>query len=198
MKSVLFSTLMLVCGTFGLFGAKPAKATVPDTQTSAQGPYTIGPGDVLQINVYHETEASVPSVAVRSDGVISVPLVKEVSAGGLTPKQLEAVLTEKLSKYIRDADVTVIVKEVHSEKVFLIGGVRKEGAVVMSGPMTVLQAISASGGFTDYAKRKKIYILRQEGDKQTRLPFDYDAVIKGTRPEANIVLRPGDTVVVPQ
>jgi polysaccharide biosynthesis/export protein len=165
----------------------------------ASGPrYVIGPGDVLAINVWKEPEASLPSVVVRPDGFISVPMVKEVEAAGLTPVELEKELSTKFAHFFREADISVIVKEVHSEKVYLIGAVKKEGPITVKAPLTVLQAVAEAGGLTDYAKRGKIYILRRENGKEVRLPFDYSAVIQGKRSEQNIVLLPGDTVVVPQ
>jgi polysaccharide export outer membrane protein len=167
-------------------------ATVPGIS------YRIGAGDILQINVLKEPDASVAAVSVRSDGVISLPYLKDVHAAGLTPRELEATLTGKLARFIREPDVTVVVKEIHSEMVYLIGAVRKEGAVRLSGPLTVLQAVANAGGLTDYAKRSKIYILRMEHSKQVRIPFDYSAVVKGDRLQDNILLRPGDTIVVPQ
>lgn len=159
--------------------------------------YRIGAGDVLQIVVWKEPDASVPQVVVRADGKISVPLIKEVDVVGLTPAQLEKLLAEKLSKMINGPDVTVVPKEIHSLKVYLSGAVKKEGPVPLLTPMTVLQAINEAGGLTDYAKRKKIYILRQENGKQMRLPFDYTAVIKGEQPAQNLMLLPNDMIVVP-
>jgi polysaccharide export outer membrane protein len=159
--------------------------------------YRIGTGDVLQILVWKEPDVSVPNVVVRTDGKITVPLVKEIEVAGLTPQELEKILIEKLSKFIRGVDVTVVPKEIVSQKVFILGAVRKEGPVPIQSAMTVLQAINAAGGLTDYAKKKKIYILRNENGKQQRLPFDYQAVIRGERPEQNILVRPEDTIVVP-
>jgi polysaccharide export outer membrane protein len=159
--------------------------------------YRIGAGDVLQIAVWKEADASVPEVVVRADGKISVPLVKEVDVLGLTPKDLEKLLTEKLSRLINDPDVTVVAKQINSLKVYLAGAVRKEGPVPLLGPKTVLQAINEAGGLTEYAKKKKIYVLRPEGGKQVRLPFNYEDVIKGERPEQNILLKPNDMIVVP-
>jgi polysaccharide export outer membrane protein len=170
----------------------------PASNSSPSAGYVIGAGDVLQINILKEPDASVAAATVRSDGVISVPIIKEVSVLGLTPRALEALLTQKFSTLIRDADVTVIVKEIHSEKVYLVGAVRKEGPISLRAPISVLQAIAEGGGLTDYAKRNKLYILRQESAKQIRIPFDYRAVIKGEHTEENIMLRPGDTIVVPQ
>ncbi len=153
---------------------------------------------MLAINVFKEPEASVPSIVVRPDGFISLPMVKEVEAAGLTPVELEKVLSQKFARFLRDADVAVIVKEVHSEKVYVIGAVKKEGPITIRAPLTVLQAIAEAGGLTDYARRGKLYILRRENGKEIQLPFQYSAVIRGEHSEQNIVLQPGDTVVVPQ
>jgi polysaccharide biosynthesis/export protein len=181
--------------------AQPNRIAPTSTAAPGGGPargYLIGPGDVLQVIVLKEPETSAAAVVVRSDGMISLPLIKEVSAAGMTPRNLEQLITQRLSKLIRDADVTVLVKEIHSEKIYMIGAVRKEGPIVLQGTLTILQAISEAGGFTDYAKRSRIYVLRQETGNQVRLPFDYKAVIRGDHPEENIALLPGDTVVVPQ
>jgi polysaccharide export outer membrane protein len=160
--------------------------------------YRIGAGDVLQVVVWKEPDASVPAAMVRSDGRITLPLVKEIYVLGLTPAELERSLTEKLGKYVVGADVTVVPSQIVSNKIYLIGGVRREGPVVLSRSMTVLQAITEAGGVTDYAKTKRIYVLRNQDGKQVRLPFDYNAVIKGERIEQNITLMPDDTVVVPR
>ena len=116
---------------------------------------------------------------------------------GLTPKQAETLITEQLGKFINGADVTVVVAEINSKKVYLVGAVKKEGPLSYTYRMSVMQAISEGGGLTDYAKRKKIYVLRTENGRQFRLPFNYDAVLKGEHMELNIPLLPGDTVVVP-
>lgn len=177
---------------------KPGKEdmTVLQGQKLPEG-YRIGAGDVLQIVVWKEPDASVPEVVVRADGKISVPLIKEVEVVGLTPRELENVLTERLGKLINGPDVTVVAREIHSLKVYLSGAVRREGPIPLLTPMTVLQAINEAGGLTDYAKRRKIYILRQENGRQVKLPFDYQAVIKGEQPSQNIFVRPNDIVVVP-
>ena len=159
--------------------------------------YRIGGGDVLQVHVWKEPDASVPSVVVRPDGMISLPLVKDVSVLGLTPKQAEVTIAKELRGFIMDADVTVVVAEINSKKVYLVGALKKEGPVAYTYRMSVMQAISEGGGLTDYAKRKKIYVLRNENGRQSRLPFNYDAVIKGEHMEMNIALLPDDTVVVP-
>ncbi len=117
---------------------------------------------------------------------------------GLTPTELEKILTAKLSQLIRGADVTVVVKEIRSKKVYLVGAVKKEGPIPLLSSMTVLQVLSEAGGLSEYAKKKKIYVLRTENGKQVRLPFDYAAAIKGEHVEQNIQVQPDDTIVVPQ
>ena len=159
--------------------------------------YLIGEGDVLQVSVWGEPAASVQSATVRPDGKISMPLIKEVAVAGLTPAQVEATIQEQLSKIIRAPDVTVIVAQINSKKIFLTGAVKREGPLKYTYRMTVLQAISEAGGLTDYAKRKNIYVLHNENGRQYRLPFNYISVLKGESMEQNIMLSPGDTIVVP-
>lgn len=175
---------------------KAGKAAV--TAGPAHAGYHIGPGDVLQITVWKEPDASAPEVVVRSDGMISLPLVREVQVQGLSPEELENLLTAKYSKLIHEPDVSVIVREIHSEVVYFLGGVKKEGPIPIQGTMTVLQAVARAGGLTDYAKRNKMYVLRQDNGTQQKIPVRYDQVLKGDHMEENISLRPGDTVVVPQ
>src|SRR5262249_3789191 len=140
--------------------------------------YVIGSGDVLQISVWKEPDASVPSVVVRPDGKIAMPLLKEVEVVGLTPSQGERVITDRLSRLINGADVTVVVTTINSKKVYVVGAARREGPLPYTYRMSVMQAISEAGGLNDYAKRKKIYILRTENGKDYRLPFNYDEVIR--------------------
>jgi len=161
------------------------------------GEYRIGAGDVLQIVVWREPDASLPGATVRVDGKITVPLIGEVNAAGLTPTELKDLLVEKFSHYINNPVVTVDAREIHSRKIYLVGNVKKEGPVPLSQPMTVLQAINEAGGLGDWANKKKIYVLRKIDGKQVKLPFDYSAVIKGQHLEQNITLLPDDTIVVP-
>jgi polysaccharide export outer membrane protein len=159
--------------------------------------YIIGEGDVLQISVWGEAAASTNGV-VRPDGMITIPLIKDVHVAGLSPAEVERVVTELLSKQIKAADVTVIVSQINSKKIFVVGGgVKKEGPLAYTHPMTIMQALSEAGGLTDYAKRKKIYVLRNENGRQYKLSFDYDAVLNGEHMELNIPLLPNDTLVVP-
>jgi polysaccharide export outer membrane protein len=175
--------------------------TRPDSAVSGTVPpvpyeYRIGAGDALEISVWKEPEASA-KVMVRPDGVISTPLIKEIQVAGLTPKQAETLITEKLVKVIQEPDVTVVVIGMNSKKIYAIGAVKKEGPIPYTYSMTVMQAISEAGGLTDYAKRNKISVLRNENGKETKFPFRYDEVIKGNHMELNILLLPGDTLVVP-
>lgn len=189
-------------------GETPAASATPAGNDGGSAPkaiqrnvpeeYRIGEGDVIQVSVWGEREASVGSVVVRPDGMITMPLLKDVRVAGLTPGEAEKVIAEPLSKLIKTADVTVIINQINSKKIFMVGGgIKKEGPLPYTYRMTVMQAISEAGGMTDYAKRKKIYVLRNENGRQFKLPFDYDAVLNGKRMEMNHILLPGDTLVVP-
>jgi polysaccharide export outer membrane protein len=155
----------------------------------------IGADDTLHISVWKEPDLSA-TLPVRPDGKISLPLLNDVPAAGLTPMQLAASITEKLKKYIADPRVTVVVTAMNSRRIFVTGEVVHSGAIPLLPNMTVLQALS-SAGFTQFANVKGIYLLRTENGRQVKLPFNYKEVVKGNHPEQNIMLKPGDTVVVP-
>jgi polysaccharide export outer membrane protein len=157
--------------------------------------YIIGSDDTLHISVWKEVDLT-ETVPVRPDGKISMPLLGDVAAAGMTPKQLQDSITEKLKKYIADPRVTVVVNSMNSRRVFVTGEVVHTGSVVLLPNMTVLQALS-SAGFTQYANLKGIYVLRMENGKQVKYPFNYKDVVKGKHTEQNILLKRGDTVVVP-
>ena len=167
--------------------AKPAGAGVPD--------YVLGSDDQLHITVWKETNLT-ETLPVRPDGKISLPLINDIQAAGLTPMELRESITEKLKKYIADPRVTVVVTAMNSRRVFVSGEVVHTGAMPLLPNMTMLQALAAAG-FTQFANLKGIYVLRMENGKQVKLPFNYKEVIKGNHPEQNIPLKPGDTVVVP-
>lgn len=160
--------------------------------------YRIGPGDVLRVVVWKEPDAGVDAVTVQLDGMVSLPLIGQVTAGGLTPIELQRSIAERFSSIILDPRVSVIVTETVNLKVYVLGEVRREGSLRLQTPLTVLQALAEAGGLTDYAHRKNIYILRKSGGRQLTLPFDYNAVVKGRKMEQNVTLLPGDTVVVPR
>lgn len=158
--------------------------------------YIIGEQDSLAITVWKEKEIS-GGVVVRPDGKITVPLAGEIMVVGMTPVQLQDVLAEKLKPFVTVPQVTVAVTDIRSRKVYLIGKAVREGTFTINSSTTVLQIIAQVGGLKDFAKRKKIYILRQHGNEQLRFPFNFDDVIRGRHTEQNILLEPGDTIVVP-
>jgi len=166
----------------------PAAAATPSD-------YVIGSEDTLHVSVWKEPDLTA-TLPVRPDGKISLPLLNDVQAAGLTPMQLAADLTTRLKKYVAEPQVTVVVTQMNSQKVFLLGEVLHTGAVPLLPNMTVLQVLSTAG-FSQFANTKGIYILRTENGKQEKLPFNYKAVVKGDHMEQNILLKPGDTVVVP-
>jgi len=167
----------------------------PVSNAAARPDYVIGPDDTLHVSVWKEPDLTA-TLPVRPDGKISLPLLNDVTAAGLTPMQLADSITEKLKKFIADPRVTVVVTAMNSQRIFVTGEVTHSGAMPLLPNMTMLQALSAAG-FTQFANVKGIYLLRMENGKQTKLPFNYKEVVKGRRPEQNIQLRPGDTVVVP-
>jgi polysaccharide export outer membrane protein len=175
--------------------ASANKETMPKPATTDPD-YLIGLGDVLSVNVWKEPEVS-SSVPVRPDGKISLPLVNDIQASGLTPMQLGQEIRERLRKYIEDPQVTVVVTAVNSRMVYLVGEVARPGSFALLPNMTVLQALSAAGGVSQFADSKNIYVLRNENGKPRRIPFNYKEALKGERPEQNIQLVPGDTIVVP-
>lgn len=158
--------------------------------------YRIGPEDVLKIDVWKEQDFST-TIPVRADGQISMPLLNDVQAAGLTPQELAANLRAQLLKFVVNPRITVSVTQMNSRKAYVMGQVNRQGIVRLQSNMTVLQAISAAGGLAPFANGKKIYVLRSQAEGKVRLPFNYNAVIKGKHPEQNVSLEPGDTVVVP-
>ena len=180
--------------------APPAQRAAADKTANASpgnlaGPeYVIGPEDVLLISVWKESDLTA-TLPVRPDGKISLPLLNDVQAAGLTPIQLAQSVTEKLKKYIADPRVTVIVTQINSKRIYLVGEVSHTGPMPMLPNMTALQALS-SAGLTQFANTKGIYVLRMENGKQQKLPVNYRKLVKGEL-DQNYVLQPGDTIVVP-
>jgi len=179
--------------------AKPAAASAADSGAALATPndYVIGPQDVLSINVWHELEVSVPQVPVRPDGKVSLPLLNDVQAAGNTPAQLTAILTQQLKRYISEPRVTVTVVQMNSQRFYIMGEVLRPGSFQLHANTTVLQGLASSGGFTEMADAKKIYVLRKQESGQVKLPFNYREVVKGRKAEQNILLQAGDTIVVP-
>jgi polysaccharide export outer membrane protein len=173
-----------------------AGTTTPQAAAVNDAEYKIGAQDVLRIDVWKEPEIS-RIAPVRPDGRISLPLINDVQAAGLTATELAAVIADGLRKFITNPQVTVGVTEINSRRVYVTGEVTKPGAFALLPNMTVLQALSSSGGFSQFAKLKAIYVLRTEDGKQVKHPFNYKAVVSGKKPELNIPLQPGDVIVVP-
>jgi polysaccharide export outer membrane protein len=182
----------------------PASAAAPTTAVPAPAApanaapvgadYKIGIDDVLDIAVWNNTTVS-RTVPVRPDGKISLPLLNEVQAAGLTPSQLRASLMAKLVEYMPTPEVSVIVREVHSNKISVLGEVRKAGRYEISQRATVLDAVALAGGFNDFARRTKLVIMRQEGTGTKRIPINYNRIV--AEEDDNVILQPGDIVVVP-
>ena len=177
---------------------KPEAETKPSAPAAAPAvtdqEYRIGPQDVLQIDVWKEPEIT-RTIPVRPDGKISLPLLHDVQAAGLTAMQLAVNIRDGLTKYLNNPQVTVTVTQINSRRVFVTGEVAKAGALPLLPGMTVLQALASSGGFTQFAKEKGIYILRSENGKQVKLPYNYKDVLKGNKED--MFLQAGDVIVVP-
>lgn len=171
------------------------KTEAAEAKGAEASDYVLGADDDLHITVWKEPDLTV-TVPVRPDGKISLPLINDVAAAGLTPMQLRDSITEKLKKYIADPRVTVVVTAMHSRRIFVTGEVTHTGTQSLLPNMTILQALAAAG-FTQFANLKGIYVLRMENGTQQKLPFNYREVVKGRHPEQNILLKAGDTVVVP-
>jgi polysaccharide export outer membrane protein len=158
--------------------------------------YVIGPEDVLTIVFWRDKDMSGDFV-VRPDGKISLPLLNDVQAAGLTPEQMRAQIEKSAQKYIEDPNASVVVKEIHSRKVFITGNVAKPGTFPLTGEMNVLQLIALGGGLLEYADSKNIVVMRTENGAPQQYKFNYNDVIKGKQVQQNVLLKPGDTVVVP-
>lgn len=179
----------------------PAQAPrVPAPQAPLPPDYVIGTDDVLTVTFRHEKDMT-SDVTVRPDGKITIPLLDDIVASGLTPTQLRDRITEAAKRILEEPAVTVVVKQVNSRKVFITGQVNKPGSYALGEHMTVMQLISTAGGLTDFAKKKKIIVLREPGARPGARPltyrFNYDDVLNLRNLSSNIDLRPGDTVIVP-
>lgn len=158
--------------------------------------YTIGSGDVLHISVWKDPGLD-RTVTVRPDGMISYPLVNDMQATGLTPMQLQNKLTEKLKKYISMPVVSVVVKEVHSFAVSVLGNVAKPGRYELNGEVTVLDVLAQAGGLNEFASPSGITVLRNENNTRVRIPFDYDQALSERGGQKVLYVHPGDVIIVP-
>ncbi len=175
----------------GAAASMPSPTPIPITD------YVIGPEDMLQITVW-KNESLSRAIAVRPDGKISLPLLHDVQAAGLTPMQLQEKLAIALGEFMPNPEVSVSVTDVRSYRVSVLGEVQKPGVLQLKSDTTVLEALALAGGFRDFASPGKIMIIRKNGDGQTRkIPFNYNRVVKDNRGEGNVTLKSGDVVVVP-
>ncbi len=158
--------------------------------------YIIGSEDILYIHIWKEEHLS-RTVPVRRDGIISLPLVDEIKAEGLTPLQLKEILAQRFKEFIGNPNITVMVMEANSFKVYLSGQIRNPGVYRLRSETSLLQIISMAGGFTDWANQKKILIIRKEGGKEKRITVNYKKIVKGEDPGSNVILKAGDTILVP-
>ena len=178
-------------------GASTNAATRTSALTDAVAPYRIGVDDVLTISVWHEPDLS-RTVPVRPDGQISLPLVGDIKAAGKTAVELQSELRLSLAKFVKDPEVNVIVSDIRSQRINVIGEVTKPGTYPLTQSMGVLDAVAQAGGLRDFAKKKSIYVLRLMPDgSRTRLPYSYQAVVKGSKNAQELILQAHDTVVVP-
>lgn len=196
--------LALVAGAGVAAHAQQASpvSTTPGSPVPASAPpaitdYVIGPEDLLQITVW-KNESLSRELAVRPDGKISMPLLHDIQAAGLTPMQLQEKLSTALGEFMPNPEVSVTVTEVRSYRISVLGEVVRPGVLQLKSDTTVLEAIALAGGFRDFASPSKIVILRKNGDGQThKIPFNYNRVVKDNRAEGNVTLKSGDVVVVP-
>jgi polysaccharide biosynthesis/export protein len=204
----ILSVVALVCVLVAVSGGAQTAASQPavatpgaETQVAPSGVtppagYVIGPDDVLSIVIWREKDMS-SEVVVRPDGKISLPLVNELQAAGLSPDQLRTAVEKAASKWVKEPDATVIVKMINSRKVSILGNVGKAGTYPLTGDMTVLQLIAEAGGLQEYADAKGITIMRKQDGRDVTLKFNYKDVVKGKNLQQNVSLKPGDTVIVP-
>ena len=206
MRSRHFGLLLIVTLTYAVTSVAAQQAGAPQAVASpskgapAQAPlppgYVIGPADVLSITFWRDKDLSSEALTVRPDGMISLPLLNEIKAAGLTPEQLRGKLLEAAGKFIAEPDVAVVVREIRSRNVYITGSVAKPATYALNTDMTVLQLISVAGGLLEYADSKNINIVRIEDGHQQIFKFNYKEVTSGKRMTQNISLKPGDTVVV--
>lgn len=191
----------LLVGTLILtLGCAPKLSSTVEAQAAAaqvvEETYQLGPEDIIEISVWKEPDLT-KEIAVRPDGKISYPLLGEIQAAGKTVKELREDISERLEKYVTDAQVTVILLKAQHYKIYVVGKVNKPGEFIVGRPANVMQALAMAGGLTPFASPGRIVILRRVGDTEQTLPFDYKAVSRGQFLEQNVTLLPGDVVVVP-
>lgn len=191
MAVILAVCLMVTCGT-GIGGAlaETKKAKSPES-------YTLGFGDVIDVLVWKEPDFSLENTVIRLDGKITLPLVSDVTAAGRTTRQLKANLESALRRYIDNPVVTVILREARSQRFYILGEVVQAGEYPLAKELTVLQAFAIAGGFTEWANKKDIFVLRRNDQGDTRIRINYHDILSGKDLKGNIVLLADDTIMVP-
>jgi polysaccharide export outer membrane protein len=187
------------CAVLGMvLGCGTPQPPPPEFEAAPkEGVYIIGTADRLRIDVWQNDKLTLAEVPVRPDGKITVPLVDDVQAAGLTPDELKASITEKLTEYVQTPTVTVVVLAPLSKRAYVLGEVRNAGPIPLGAEMSVLDAITAAGGFTPFANKSRVRVLRRINGKELDYVFNYDAFVAGRAPGTNVLLHPGDTVLVP-
>jgi polysaccharide export outer membrane protein len=199
--SVLFTrcslaVLLIVAGSVHADAQAPNPTAPAQAAPALPEDYVIGPEDVIGVIFWRDTDMS-GDLTVRPDGMITLPLIGDINAAGLKPDALKARIQTAAGKYVTDPNVTIIVRQLNSRKVFITGQVATPGAYPLTGPRTVMQLIALAGGLSEYADADNVTIMRQEQGRTLSFKFNYRDVSKGRRLEQNIQLAPGDTVVVP-
>jgi len=201
MGFVRFFTVVLMCN-LALGCAAPSKEALDEAAKPVSKEFLLGPEDVLEVTVWRNQDLSRPTVVVRPDGKISLPLVGDVQASGLTASQVAAKIAAKLTEFKENPNVSVSLKEVNSYFIYVLGEVQKPGKYPLKSYATVLQGVSLAGGFTNFASKGKMAVIRTvtSGDdnlRQIRIPVPYNELVSGKGEIENFVLKSGDTIVVP-
>ena len=189
---------LVLAGCAGTTRQQPSAEALEAAAHEAQAEYVIGAYDQLVINVWKEPELSLQGVEVRLDGKISVPLLDDVQAAGKTPMQLKAEITERLKEYVAAPQVTVVVARVGARNIYVMGEVVRETAIPIQPDMRVIDALAIAGGMTAFAGKTRIKVIRQSGGSAAEFNFDYDAFVDGEDVNQNILLLPGDKIIVPE
>jgi polysaccharide export outer membrane protein len=194
--AALFALALAGCAS--TMREQPSAAALEAAAQEAQAEYVIGPYDQLVINVWKEPELSLQGVEVRLDGKISVPLLDDIQAAGKTPMQLKADITDRLKEFVTAPQVTVVVARVGARNVYVLGEVVREGAIPIQPQMRVIDALAIAGGMSAFAGKTRIKVIRQTGPSPAEFNFDYDAFVDGADVNQNILLLPGDKIIVPE
>ncbi len=190
-KTVYFTFALIILALLPTMGYSSQ-----DVINVSKNPYKIGPSDLLDIQVWNEPDVS-KQVRVLIDGTIVLPLVGQINAAGLTPSQLSESLKKKLAEYIAEPEVTVMVLEGKYNRYFIVGQIQNPGEYYIDYPISILQAIARAGGFQEWAKKSKIFVIRQTKSGEERIEFNYDEFVKGDKKVKNIEIVSGDTIIIP-